>query len=735
MKRKMVAVGIMVAYAAITARLSFTDTIKAYTTAPTPPTAVNLPIAPTVAKPVTAGTGYALTLNTSGYTTACFTGGTCAYSSLTWVNLQATVNAAAASCSTTGTIIQLPFNSILKANSGSPIVLPLSSCSPGVYNIITTDTPAQGPQAGHRINMSYVGRVPKLTCTPNVPCFTRDSAGANNWILQDIEIERCVVADCLNGNTSLYSSSLIDLSQDQTSHLLLNVSQIPTNIILDRLLIHGSSTQGTQRGIFFDCSNCAFINSSITEIHIINIETQAMSMRCGNGPVLIDNNLMSASSENFLAGGGDCQIPTGNIQPGDMTFTHNYFYKPQSWRIRSNVATGYPTTSVTASLGIVSVTATADDFIHQGDVAVFEHCVDTTYNGIFPVLLSPAPYTDSTPVLRFSVSNANATTRSTTGCTVYTRDATSTLTPTTQWNVKNTFEIKAGMRVKFYGNVLDGSWPAAQTGRAIVFAPVCDSTPMTWCSAGDIDVGWNEGINLFGGFIQSACFTGSGTGITSLGNLGRNNFHDNLIYNSSMEAGFMTSVYGAATPTAQCPQPNVLINHNTMIPNSTIQPQVSVENYHWQNLTGPPYPNFAYNDNIVGGFSQYGFFQAGQCTVNGVSTTCTFPSSYFNNIVYDTVASGIGGQSCTNASNTGTFVPHAIQCPVANISSVGFTDITSSNFQLTPSSIGYRKATDGLDVGVSNYANLKLETTGVIAGTPGQASQMAPPTGLTVVVH
>src|SRR5208282_4706710 len=47
--------------------------------APTAPATVTLPIAPLVSLPESAGTAYAPTLNTSGYTIVCFTGGSCAY--------------------------------------------------------------------------------------------------------------------------------------------------------------------------------------------------------------------------------------------------------------------------------------------------------------------------------------------------------------------------------------------------------------------------------------------------------------------------------------------------------------------------------------------------------------------------------------------------------------------------------------------------------------------------------
>jgi len=108
-----------------------------------------------------------------------------------------------------------------------------------------------------------------------------------------------------------------------------------SNMIYDRLYVHGSPTTETVRGINLSNSvNVAIINSWFSDFHCLAVagacgDAQAIVGGLSNsqdGNYLIQNNYLEASGENILFGGG-----SATVVPTNITIRYNDFAKPDSW--------------------------------------------------------------------------------------------------------------------------------------------------------------------------------------------------------------------------------------------------------------------------------------------------------------------------------------------------------------------------------------------------------------------
>lgn len=104
----------------------------------------------------------------------------------------------------------------------------------------------------------------------------------------------------------------------------------PSNILIDRCYIHGEPATGGHRGVMLEGKNMKVLNSYVSEFWEQGRDSQAIGLFQAQGPILIENNYLEASGENFLSGGSDPVIP-GAI-PSDITFRGNYCFKPLSWK-------------------------------------------------------------------------------------------------------------------------------------------------------------------------------------------------------------------------------------------------------------------------------------------------------------------------------------------------------------------------------------------------------------------
>ncbi|MGV3710156.1 MAG: hypothetical protein ACO1Q7_15070, partial [Gemmatimonas sp.] len=108
-----------------------------------------------------------------------------------------------------------------------------------------------------------------------------------------------------------------------------SVSKQSSYIILDRMYIHGSTTDGTSRCVAMNGYYQAVIDSWLTECHAKGGDAQGVGGWGGGGPFLIENNRIEASGQHIMFGGADPAI--NGVSPSDITIRRNYLYKPTSW--------------------------------------------------------------------------------------------------------------------------------------------------------------------------------------------------------------------------------------------------------------------------------------------------------------------------------------------------------------------------------------------------------------------
>jgi uncharacterized protein (TIGR03437 family) len=169
-----------------------------------------------------------------------------------------------------------------------------------------------------RITPAYASALPKIV-TPNSEPALKAADGAHHFRLIGLEFAMAA------GVSRTFS--LIELGDGgQTS-----LAQLPHDLILDRLYIHGSPTVTLRRGIQLNSASTAVIDSYISDCHEVGADSQAIGGWNGPGPFKIVNNYLEGAGENLILGGGDPAIP--NLVPSDVEFRRNYCFKPLSWRI------------------------------------------------------------------------------------------------------------------------------------------------------------------------------------------------------------------------------------------------------------------------------------------------------------------------------------------------------------------------------------------------------------------
>jgi len=189
--------------------------------------------------------------------------------------------------------------------------------------IVRTSAPdASLPPPGTRITPAYATVLPKVVSPISAPAIAA-AAGAHHYRLIGLEV---TIATGLTSHTAV--GGLVQLGEWQTQTTL---AQVPHDIILDRLYVHGRSTVPLRRCIALNSASTAIIDSYIAEAHHQLYDAQAIGSWNGPGPFKIVNNHLEGSGENLMFGGADPGIP--NLVPSDIEIRHNRFFKPLTWRV------------------------------------------------------------------------------------------------------------------------------------------------------------------------------------------------------------------------------------------------------------------------------------------------------------------------------------------------------------------------------------------------------------------
>ena len=230
-----------------------------------------------------------------------------------------------------GDNLQLALNS---AQRGDEVVIDAGATFTGTYILtaksgsaangwITVRTSAINslPPVGTRINGgAHAGFMPKLVAT-SVAEVLRTQPGASGWRI--VGIEMTVVP-----NLTWVHNGLVLLGDGSWNQNQL--SQVPSDIILDRVYIHGQSAVSLKRCVALNSARTAIIDSQLLECHGRGFDSQAILGWNGPGPYLIQNNRLEAAGEIIMFGGSNPSIQ--NLVPSDITIRRNYLFRPMSWK-------------------------------------------------------------------------------------------------------------------------------------------------------------------------------------------------------------------------------------------------------------------------------------------------------------------------------------------------------------------------------------------------------------------
>ena len=221
------------------------------------------------------------------------------------------------------------------ATFNGSFTLPAKGCDDQHWIIIRTSAPDSSlPAEGSRMKPCYAGVSslpgrPAFNCSSNQNVlahlnYTQTSGsgpiffapGATHYRLIGLEISR--------SSGTGYIGNLAGVSSGQADH-----------IILDRVWMHGSTSDDTGRGLYLNgMSYTAAIDSYFSDFHCTSVvgactDAQAISGGSGNyqdGPFKIVDNFLEASGECILFGGG-----AATTTPTDIEVRLNHFFKPLLW--------------------------------------------------------------------------------------------------------------------------------------------------------------------------------------------------------------------------------------------------------------------------------------------------------------------------------------------------------------------------------------------------------------------
>jgi len=222
-------------------------------------------------------------------------------------DLQAALNAAEP-----GDELRLEAGAVFRGN----FVLPAKA---GDLDItLRTDLPdASVPPSDGRVTPEAAARFAKLE-SPSSEAALKTAPGAHRWRLVCLEFR---------ANKGGYGD-VIQLGDGSTAQSSLD--QVPHDILIDRVYLHGDPTAGQKRGIALNARAVTIRNSYIADIAAVGADAQAIAGWNGPGPFVIENNELEAAGEVFLLGGADPAIP--ELVPTDIVFRYNHVTRPMAWR-------------------------------------------------------------------------------------------------------------------------------------------------------------------------------------------------------------------------------------------------------------------------------------------------------------------------------------------------------------------------------------------------------------------
>jgi hypothetical protein len=124
--------------------------------------------------------------------------------------------------------------------------------------------------------------------TGNAPAV-QTAPGAHHWRLMLVEIQGNGVSDIV---------TLGDGSNAQAA-----LAQIPHDLVVDRVYLHGDAVRGQKRGIALNSATTTITGSWISDIKAVGQDAQAIAGWNGPGPFAITNNYLEATGHGATRSG------------------------------------------------------------------------------------------------------------------------------------------------------------------------------------------------------------------------------------------------------------------------------------------------------------------------------------------------------------------------------------------------------------------------------------------------
>jgi hypothetical protein len=351
------------------------------------------------------------------------------------------------------------------------------------------------PVNGQRIGPKWASLLPKLQ-SPNAMTVLRTAAGSHHWRLQFLEFV---------ANEDGFGD-LIQLGDGSSRQNTL--AEVPHDIELDRVYIHGDTLVGQKRCVALNASAITIRSSFISDCKAVGQESQAIGGWNGPGPYWIEDNYLEGAGENLLFGGSDPSIP--GLIATNITVRRNHISKPVAWRnpIIPTPAGLTATAGAGGTLPLRRITyrVVARRSVGQGAMGrstVASVAVSVPANGKVQLKWSAVPFAKEYQVFArgfsWTVSGPAFVDTGAAGTA-----AAAPLGAGTTWLVKNLFELKNARRVTVEYNVFESNWPDGQNGYAILLTPRNSGGTCTWCVVQDVVFQFNivrhtaAGVNLLG---------------------------------------------------------------------------------------------------------------------------------------------------------------------------------------------------------------------------------------------
>ncbi len=170
------------------------------------------------------------------------------------------------------------------------------------------------PSVAKDVRVDSTLNFPVLTCTGTV-CSTVSASepGDHGWRFETLEITGGW--DGTTAMVALHPSPATD---------------VINRMVFDRVYVHAGDPNWDLRRCFMaNVAGFALLRSVVTECHQRGFDSQAVLVWNTPGPILIYENLLEGSSENFMSGGAG--ISGASNVPQDITFARNHVRHPKSW--------------------------------------------------------------------------------------------------------------------------------------------------------------------------------------------------------------------------------------------------------------------------------------------------------------------------------------------------------------------------------------------------------------------